>query len=1060
MSKASTVGKSLKNSNTSGTGVATTASVGEVVTLTISQGGFTLDDVTIISGTIDGVLIGGDQPAPGNFTSIISGTPAGVGYTSIFYGSTVGEFFKWDPVLGQVNVSGDLVISQSTDLGNIRIAGNTISTKNTNGDVIIDPNGTGGLVITGDLTQSTTTGNISFQSGNGGFSASVTDNAVVTSGKEIVLTSSQEQTLNSTNGDIIIQSGSSKSIGIISFVSLGVTPTLTSTGHMLEIGDEISVIGTNSTPVVNGTHTVTQVVDANNFKISPGFSVISSGNTGTFTKNTDIYLTASNNINIPYDVKLTFGADTNYVMASSSPLNEMNLVSNDDINITPKNNINIPDNKGLTFGGDTQTIKSVSGALTVTAANSIGLEANTSVTGTFNVSGTSTLNNTVIQDPIVTIGTQTVDTKDRGVEYKYGTSSLGYFGRDTTDDYFMYVPVATNTGDIISGDLGNAKFNIGSFNSLSVANGGAISTTSMNVCTITCATTMNLTGGTGINLNVPSGSRVSLAQGSIFALGANTITNVGNDTVLTSNGHIYLTTTADTILPTGKSLVFNGLAGSQRITATTTELNVNSSSYLNLNQVSGGVRLTEGLPLIFNTAETTKITGTESLDIAAASYINLRPSAGHVNLPVNKRLEFGSSSDFIGSSGSGNVVLNGTTFNSVTSGDTQITSSSGNILLTPSSYVKIPKNKSMLFGDATEFIKSDTLNNLSVSSLGEQNYSATNMNLQVSGYVNVPSGKQLRFGSTSENITGTSGNLALTAGTTNISGNLNVNGSTTVINSVQVSMKDPILTLGEGIVDGKDRGIEYRYGSNKLGFFGYDDSQQVFTFIPDASNTNEVISGAAGNVRFGSGTFTTVAASTVTTNTLTSTGNLTINPSGDISLSPSGGDVFVPANTNLNLGNSQLYSDGVDVNLDIPSPGKFNLGNTVISGDLEVTGNVIFPSLQASVERFTVSSGGSRNPENGVSFSFVSITGNGVATGTMPQGASDGYLKHIMMSSVSTNCSFELTFPSGRLVDAVSGSSNAKKMIFDRSGQSVSIVWDASLGSWLIVNAGGELVLI
>jgi hypothetical protein len=60
--------------------------------------------------------------------------------------------------------------------------------------------------------------------------------------------------------------------------------------------------------------------------------------------------------------------------------------------------------------------------------------------------------------------------------------------------------------------------------------------------------------------------------------------------------------------------------------------------------------------------------------------------------------------------------------------------------------------------------------------------------------------------------------------------------------------------------DNLDRGIEFRWHdgtSAKLGFFGYDDSASLFTFIPDATNTANVISGSAGGAKFGSLTLDT-----------------------------------------------------------------------------------------------------------------------------------------------------------------------------------------------------------
>jgi hypothetical protein len=93
------------------------------------------------------------------------------------------------------------------------------------------------------------------------------------------------------------------------------------------------------------------------------------------------------------------------------------------------------------------------------------------------------------------------------------------------------------------------------------------------------------------------------------------------------------------------------------------------------------------------------------------------------------------------------------------------------------------------------------------------------------------------------------------AGSLTVGENLIVSGSVVTVNSTVVTIDDPIFTLGGDIApsvdDNKDRGIEFRYHngtSAKLGFFGYDDSTGKFTFIPDATNTDEVFSGTKGEL--------------------------------------------------------------------------------------------------------------------------------------------------------------------------------------------------------------------
>jgi hypothetical protein len=89
----------------------------------------------------------------------------------------------------------------------------------------------------------------------------------------------------------------------------------------------------------------------------------------------------------------------------------------------------------------------------------------------------------------------------------------------------------------------------------------------------------------------------------------------------------------------------------------------------------------------------------------------------------------------------------------------------------------------------------------------------------------------------------------------NIVGNLNVNGTTTYLNTETVTIKDPILVLGSvsgnpsASDDNKDRGIQFNWHNGsiaKTGFFGFDDSDGKFTFVPDATIAGEIVSGSAG----------------------------------------------------------------------------------------------------------------------------------------------------------------------------------------------------------------------
>jgi len=71
--------------------------------------------------------------------------------------------------------------------------------------------------------------------------------------------------------------------------------------------------------------------------------------------------------------------------------------------------------------------------------------------------------------------------------------------------------------------------------------------------------------------------------------------------------------------------------------------------------------------------------------------------------------------------------------------------------------------------------------------------------------------------------------------------------------------------------DNLDRGIKFKYNNSgaKVGFFGYDDSTGVFTFIADATDSSSVFSGSAGGVKFGAVEGTSFSDGTVTIGSFT-----------------------------------------------------------------------------------------------------------------------------------------------------------------------------------------------
>ena len=251
------------------------------------------------------------------------------------------------------------------------------------------------------------------------------------------------------------------------------------------------------------------------------------------------------------------------------------------------------------------------------------------------------------------------------------------------------------------------------------------------------------------------------------------------------------------------------------------------------------------------------------------------------------------------------------------------------------------------------------------------------------------------------NVTGTSTftDVNLSGGLI-IGGNLTVNGTTTTVNSTITTLEDPIIVLGKSSPstdDNKDRGIAFNYhtgSSPKTGYFGYQDSTGKLIYVPDATITNEVVSGNKGilDAYLDWSNLTSIPDYLLKTGG-TISGNLVIN--GDLTAS-TGTSTFKTVNITDNTGISGTLNVTGTSTL---STTNITTGN--VSGALNVTGT----STQNTINFTTGNVSGALNVTGTSTLKNITASGTVIVNGlTYPSG--DGTPNQVLKTDGSGNLSF------------------------------------------------------
>lgn len=829
-------GSIVSNFGTFDTLSTTTLIVEDIDFSALADGG-TFTNSDILDATINRSTIGLNIPSIGYFTELRAFDDV------TFISNIIGATASWEVDTGTFTISsaGSLQVLGCSKLGNLEICNNSIKAINTNGDVVLIPNGLGGIFFNGPVYNSSTTGSFFVQMTNGGATFDVSQDISLGSSRgNIIITSNKDQTLSTINGDVIVNVDQGITETLISSVgtTLGNLFVMTTFPNNLKTNDVINITG-NST--INGDFTIQSVINDNRFLLTTTSASVITGSGGSYLKypNNSIVLNSQTFVKVPADTKVTLGDTCNSISGNTSALA---ITSCGDILLDAPfdKSVIVPELTKLQFGSSgTNYITASSGTIDVNTSN-------------LRISGDTTQinsTNTSFYDPILTIGDYTYNSfeeKDRGIEFRYfedNQMKLGWFGFKTSSGSFSFLTDATNTNELISGSKGN--LDVGVINASSVESSGDITLDCANIVGVNvlrgCSGNITIQGTSNVVVEAING-RIDLVAGVEINVPQSVPLKFG-----TSGNYVMERADGDFIISSNKNVEFSTQSSGALVIPKSTYISFDGSSIGNQRIVGDSVG---------------------NLKLEGQSDILLNTTGGNIKVPASTEIHFGSSDASISGDASGLNLMSTLSIDiSASSGNIQLATLEGDInLLTSNGNVRIPQTKALVFS------LSNTTNSASLNSVGNFVLFGNSSNsLQVSNFddiylsassnIYVPTTTKLQFGSNNRYITSseleelfivnsaTLGSINVATSALNVSSNSTIiTGTQVLFNVTDVKIKDPILTIGETFDDNKDRGLEYYVDVDKLGWFGYKASTGRFTVYETAVNNEEVISGTLGDL--------------------------------------------------------------------------------------------------------------------------------------------------------------------------------------------------------------------
>jgi hypothetical protein len=865
------------------------------------------ENVIIRESQISNTVIGVDSPNVGNFTNLKA--YQNVNFLSNMYDSYV----SWDPSTSEFTINnGVLKVNGCSYLDNIEICRNDISAVNLNGGINMYPNGVGSLNLYGPININSTFGSFYSKVSDGGVTFNIKDDFVINSSKgSNLVTTFDKQLYNTINGDIELRTETldSLNISLINVTSSSMKIT-TYIPHNLLSGDSITLSNVdNSLDNLGNTYVVNQIFSDNSFSLNYSSSLLNDITKGSLQKvaSNNIFLNTSSFVQIPTDTKLSFGTSSNTISGNTGSLLIKSL-GNATFNVP---SIQIPESTPIHF---TSLVTSGTGFLTT--GNKIlydGTDVNFSANNKMVFSSNTTQinsTNTRFYDPVLTIGDytlQTADLKDRGIEYRYlnssGSMKTGWFGYKISSNKFTFIPDSTNINETISGIAGELEIGNISANNITIKSGGSFD--------LNCGELINTNKiiGCGGYLNILSTNQFNLTAGSI-SLGASTNINIPNNIPInlgTSGSYVIETTSGNINISSLKNVsIFTQSKGSIYIPVET-KISFNASNSVAVYSNTFGNLYIDGNKSIYLTTTSGNIILPQNISGATSSSLQFGNDSeviygnttGIYIFSKNSINESSLSNINQNASGNLNQTISGNV-NETANGNVNITSILGNIslqsntgdinLFTTSGNTRLLQGSRIIFGisGTSNSIRADTIGNLVINGNNSNIVDIKNVNsinLNAKSNINISTGTTVYFSSDNSkyivsdttgnfNITNntgttildsvntiinnTSGSLSIKNTLTNISSSsLIVSGNTVFLNTQDVKIRDPILTLANYSLvsnDLLDRGIEYNYFLNSLkqGWFGRKNNTNLFTYYSDSINNNEIINGTLGSAQFDS----------------------------------------------------------------------------------------------------------------------------------------------------------------------------------------------------------------